>query len=208
MRLFIDGDLIGEALVDGAIPPVKGAGVSIGNSATGDGEQFPGAIDEVTIWRRDPRMMRREFLGRPFTPQAAACWQSLAEAVLAWRGLNEGRFLEIVGRSTNQRDRLLRAIYLLPEGDQAKLRAAQADFAKLWFAGSVKGPEMRRVLCDWVGLLRSFGVDPWSDPEGNILWKEIASLPIDGGGIAKCDKDFAAFAEMLAEVVATCGIGG
>ena len=51
MRLFIDDELVGEAIVEGGIPPVQGLGVSIGNDVDQDDLQFPGEIDEVRIWR-------------------------------------------------------------------------------------------------------------------------------------------------------------
>src|SRR5581483_5046058 len=42
MRLFVEDELVGEAIVEGGVPSVQGLGVSIGNHVDQDGLQFPG----------------------------------------------------------------------------------------------------------------------------------------------------------------------
>jgi Concanavalin A-like lectin/glucanases superfamily len=208
MRLFIEGELVGEAIVDGGIPPVDALGVSIGNAADVDGYRFPGEIDELRIWRHDPKGMKREFLGRPYTRKTARCWQRLFEAVNAWMESNPEQSRALTDQLTAVRDTFVRSLLLLPDGDQAKLRAAILAINKLWFEGEIDGPAMEMAFCDWIALLGSFGIEPVDDPSFDALKAALAKVDVDGSALLKCDPKIALFLERLRHAAKTCGKQG
>jgi hypothetical protein len=205
MRLFIEDELVGEAIVDGGIPPVQALGVSIGNAVDQDGYHFPGEIDEVRIWRHDPKGLKRELLGRPYTKKTARCWQRLFEGVAAWAKRNPEAYQELAGRAAAAQNSFLRPLYLLPDGDQAKLRVRLAAIDKLWFAGAIDGPAMAQALCDWIALLRSLGLDPVGDPDYQALLAAAAAVDVNGRDLLECDPKIAAFLELLRKAAENCG---
>jgi hypothetical protein len=205
MRLFIDGELVGEAIIEGGIPPVQGLGVSIGNDVAQDGLQFPGEIDEVRIWRLDPKAMKREFLGRPYTHKTARCWQKQFETILDWMKKNPEQLHSLAQQIGITENSFLRSLFLLPDSEQAKLRAVLVAFGDLWFEGKIAGPEMEKVLCHWIALLRALGIDPEGGAAGTALLAAIAELKIDPSDLLKCDPEVAAFLELQRKAVENCG---
>lgn len=204
MRLFIDDELVGEAVIQGGIPPVQQLGVSVGNAATQDDRAFPGEIDELKIWRLDPRWMKREFLGRPYTREAAECWLQGYEAVRDWMASNPERRRSLGLQVGEWQRSFIRALFLLPDAEQARARAILAAFGELWFAGRIDGPEMAQVLCDWVALVRTLGFDPVSSAASTALTGAVADLKIDPRSILDCDPKIAAFIELLRDAAANC----
>lgn len=205
MRLFLDDELVGEAIIEGSIPPVQNLGVSIGNDVNQDGLQFPGEIDEVRIWRLDPKAMKREFLGRPYTKKAARCWQRQFEEIFDWMRKHPEQSLSLEQQISIEQNSFIRSLFLLPESEQAKLRAVLVAFGDLWFAGKIAGPEMEKVLCDWIALLRALGLDPGDGPASKALSAALAELKIDTYDVLKCDPKIAAFLELLRKAVENCG---
>ena len=205
MRLFMDDELVGEAIVEGSIPPVQSLGVSIGNNVDSDNSQFPGEIDEVRIWRLDPKAMKREFLGRPYTHDEARCWQQHAEHLIDWMKKNPEQRSALARQIRAAQYSFIRALFLLPESDQAKLRAVLVAFGDLWFAGKIAGPEMEKVLCDWIALLRSRGLEPSSDPAHNNLTAALEALKIETHDVLTCDPKIAAFLDLFRSAVENCG---
>jgi hypothetical protein len=205
MRLLIEGELVGEAVIEGGVPPVQTLGVSIGNAVEVDSYQFPGEIDELRIWRHDPKALKRELLGRPHTPKMAGCWQRLFEKVADWTKHHPEQSRALTNQLDAARDAFVRALYLLPDSDQAKLRAALLAIKKLWFAGEIDGPAMESALCDWIALLRSFDIEPVDDPSYHALNAEFAKVGIDGHDLLKCDLKIALFLERMRKAAETCG---
>jgi hypothetical protein len=205
MRLFIEGELVGEAVTEGGIPPVQALGVSIGNAVEADSYQFPGEIDELRIWRHDPKGLKREFLGRPYTRKMARCWERLFEQVAEWTKRHPEQSRGLTNRLHTARDAFVRALYLLPDSEQAKLRAAMLAIKKLWSAGEIDGPAMEKALCDWVSLLQALGIDPIDDPVYDALNAEFAKIGIDGRDLLTCDPKIALFLERMRSAGATCG---
>ena len=52
-----------------------GAGLSIGNALRSGGLSCNGEIDEVKIWRLNPRRIEDEFYARPMDRETAECWR-------------------------------------------------------------------------------------------------------------------------------------
>ncbi len=205
MRLFVDDELVGEAVIEGGIPPVQNLGVSIGNDVDQDGVQFPGEIDTVRIWRLDPKAMKREFLGRPYTHETAQCWQRHFEGINDWTKNNPEQRKALAQQISAAQNSFIRSLFLLPESEQAKLRAVLVMFSDLWFAGKIAGPEMEKVLCEWIALLRALGVDPGNDPAHNVLSATLTELKTDTYDVLKCDPEIVVFLNLLRKAVENCG---
>jgi hypothetical protein len=207
MRLFLDDELVGEAIIEGSIPPVQSPGVSIGNGTNTNvgGLQFPGDIDEVRIWRLDPKAIKREFLGRPYTKETAECWQRHFEKIIHAVEENPEQLRALAEMIKNEQYSFLRSLFLLPDSDQAKLRAILYEYGELWFAGDIAGPEMEKVLCDWIATLRSLDIDPGGGPGQDALADALAQINIDSYGLLKCDPEIAGFLELMKSAVDKCG---
>ncbi len=206
MRLFIDGELVGETIVEGGIPPVQGLGVSIGNDVDRDGSQFPGEIDELRIWRLDPKAPKRAFLSRPYTRQTARCWRQYWESTIAWARRNQEQGKSLTQQIQGEQEAVVRSILLLPDSEQAKLGAVLTAFSALWRAGNISGPEMAKVLCDWFALLRGAGIEPGGDAATSAaLAAAFAGRQAEAKALLRCDRKMAVFADLLREAEATCG---
>jgi hypothetical protein len=72
MELYLDGTTV--ARVHRPLWPVNSANnVSIGNSHPLS-SSMEGLIDDVKVWRINPRRVDEEFLGRPVDGSVAKCW--------------------------------------------------------------------------------------------------------------------------------------
>lgn len=205
MGLFLNGVLVGEAVIEGNIPPVQSLGVSIGNDTDVGGLQFPGEIDELKIWRLDPKAMKREFLGRPYTKETAQCWQRYFEKIIHTVKENPEQHKALAQLIRAEQYSFLRSLYLLPDSDQAKLRAILFALGELWFAGNIDGPEMEKVLCDWIATLRMLGVDPYSSPAQEALDAALTTIKIDSHDLLKCDPKIAGFLKLMRNASDNCG---
>lgn len=206
MQLFLDGELVGDAKVDGAIRPVMSGGIAIGNDWSNDDKAFPGEIDEIKIWRLDPSTMRREFLGRPYTRKTARCWERLARRIRDWTAQYPEQARALSLQSGEIRRRKLQAFVDLPRDLQAKLRAINDDIIRLWVAGDLGTPDMAAALCAWVALLRDAGIDPENDPDMAALVSTVQSLNLaDPQDILKCDEQWRAFLDLWRQALDECG---
>jgi hypothetical protein len=204
MRLFMDDELVAETLVAEPIPAVQGLGVSIGNGIDEDDRQFPGEIDELRIWRLDPKNLKREFLSRPYTHKTARCWQRYFESAMQWAKRHPDQPEELVREIGTWRNGLSRALLLLPDDEQAKAQAILIAFTDLWSAGNIAGPEMEQVLCDWIALLTARGLDPGRGPGNDLLSHIRAALKKEIDTLLKCDPKFAAFLTLLHNAEENC----
>jgi hypothetical protein len=208
MRLYIEGKVVGQTIVEDSIPPVQGLGVSIGNDVNQDGFQFPGEIDELRIWRLDPKTPKRLLLNRPYTRRQANCWLHYWQSIRAWVTNNPEQNNSLVNQIRDAENTVMRSLLLLPDADQAKLRAAAAAFAALWHAGKIDGPEMAAALCDWIALLRGFGIEPSDDVAHAALVSSFGRHRKEADALFKCDPKTAAFLDLLRNAEATCGKAG
>ncbi|MCC7367760.1 MAG: hypothetical protein IT306_05025 [Chloroflexi bacterium] len=205
MRLFIDDVLVGDTVIQGGVPPVKSGGVSIGNDVYLDRYPFPGQLDDLTIWRLDPHQMKREFLRRPYNPRTAECWREFAERVAAWMKSHPEQVTAILRAYQEVSRPAIRTAYLLPDHEQARLRAILAEFGALWFAGRITGSEMRDVLQRLIAALRAAGIDPRGGTSGQRMIELAARSGFTGDDLLRCDRQIAAFLRHLKHAVETEG---
>jgi hypothetical protein len=195
MRLAIDGKIVGTKVVAGGVPSVKAGGVAIGN-AVGAGSPLHGDIDEISFWRLDPNEMRREFLCREYDAKAAQCWAAIFRAIHAWAAAHPSQAKSLFGLIEQRMNEFIRALYLLPEKDQADMRAVLRDYARQWCKGPIDGHKMEKVLHRWVSELHRLKLDK----VGTLDFGEISRL-LSGFDLeklnAKCDPMAIAFLELL-----------
>jgi hypothetical protein len=183
LRLFIDGRLVAQKLATGGVPSVQAGGVAIGN-VVGGGQALRGVIDEVMIWRLDPREMIREFLCRPMTPEIARCWEALAQVVSNWIKGHPAEAAALVGLANSSGASLVRNLNLLSEAEQAQVRGHLASVLELWCSGRIDGQQMGHALDAWMKELRRLGLhgpDHAAEAEALLadLDREAAALHCD-----------------------------
>lgn len=151
-----------DAAFDTSLRPGS-SGIVIGNRRQAD-QRLIGQIDEVKIWRLNPRRIDDSFNGRPMDGATADCWARL------WRELVDAlrRHPEcagMIGRAINDglRGIVREAVAQDPEMRE-KLVNAGREYARLWRAGKVGGPEMARLFAGLIALLRSARVPIETNP--------------------------------------------
>jgi hypothetical protein len=168
LHLFADGRevLVREAPVE--VPGVGPQGVEIGNRP-GANESIRGDIDEIKIWRRDPRVMWRDFARRPIDQKTADCWhdfmQRIDEMLRAHPDCEE-RLLSGVRRVLKRMTRTVGA-----HGPAARAHAGQfyQRYRVLWRKGQIDGAAMAKLITEWSAWNRSLGVDVSADAEVHAL---------------------------------------
>lgn len=164
MELYADDQVVARRT--GTYAPVKpadGYGVSIGNSLSG-GAFANGEIDDVKIWRLNPRRLNDDFFARPMDDETAECWKGfLAEIEAAFR------------RHPDCAQRLKAALMSALEGfirqaatkgpeTRQHLENSAREYHRLWRADAVDGPEMAKVFADLIAWLKLVGLDLSADP--------------------------------------------
>ena len=194
LTLFIDGALVAGKLVSGSVPSVQAGGVTIGNRP-GGGQPLLGDIDEISVWRQDPKAMRREFLSRPLTADQVRCWEANARAVAVWMAGHPDQAKALGSLASGQIHTLVRGLYLLSPAEQARMRRHLVDQVKPWIAGKITSRAMDRAWRGWLADLRRLGLEsPNSRSEVLALISDfdLKSLSLD------CDPAVTKFLHLIA----------
>jgi hypothetical protein len=194
MRLSVDGvPVTSPRGVLSGVPGVGPKGICIGNSVVDGDQPFPGDIDEVKVWRLDPRRYRNQFQDRPLDQATADCWARHVQSLRAALAEYPDCAKKVTAGISAAVDRWLRAIAAQGPETRQRFDDTRAEYAKLWRAGKIDGPEMRKLLRDWCAWLRLVGIDPDGDEQAQSLrqtecWKlvqkKLASVDCDPQVIA------------------------
>jgi Concanavalin A-like lectin/glucanases superfamily len=174
MELYADGQVIARR--NGAYGPVKApgnAGLSIGNALRSGGLACNGEIDEVKIWRFNPRRVDDEFYARPMDPETAECWRRFRREIEdAFRRHPEcaRQLTALIAETVTSLRR--QAMDQGPETQSRVLRAAK-EYNRLWREGEIDSPEMADVFIDLIGWLRIAG----ASPEDNAALTALTNSP-------------------------------
>jgi hypothetical protein len=201
LRLFIDDRLVAEKLVTGGVPPVQAGGVAIGN-LVGGGQALRGTVDEVLIWRLDPREMIREFLGRPMSSDVARCWEALAEAVRDWTRSHSAEAGALAGLALANGAQLVRRINVLSEPQQMEVSDHLAAILRLWWEGKIDGHAMSHALEAWLKTLRRLGLqdtDRGAEAQALLTDFDTTAATVD------CDPELLGFLKRMAHAQAVAG---
>ena len=144
--------------------PVKapgGAGLSIGNALRSGGSFCNGEIDEVKIWRLNPRRVEDEFYAGRWTgrqPNAGGGSGARSRRRSGATRTAQSRSAALARRAQSTVS-FAKPTLKGPETQSRLLRAAK-EYNRLWRGGKVDSPEMVDVFVDLIGWLRIAGIAP------------------------------------------------
>jgi hypothetical protein len=188
IELYADGQCVGRRT--GTYTPVTGvdgSGVSIGNASSG-GAFLNGEIDEVKIWRLNPRRLNEDFFARPMDSATAECWKRLIEEIEAafQRHPDCGQLFKTT--IANALEGLIRQAMAKGPETRQKLEDSARQYQRLWREGRVDSPEMATLFADLIGWLKLVGLDLSADP-GLVTLANSQCLSVILGEISRLDCD-------------------
>lgn len=205
IQLTMDGELVGQADVSNGVPPLQGR-VTVGNTQSGD-RPLLGRLDEVSVWRLDPKAMQREFLCRQINPEVAACLETFFLEVKQWAFDHTSAAVQLLNAIAEGERALVSGFLLLPTHEQARGRDLIRSFLQLWCSGEIGGEAMRNFVRHWLQFLDKQGLD-LNRSERIAILRRIFE---DAGStqpvlIPSCDPELTAFLSIVAsEVMALNG---
>ncbi len=202
MEMYVDEQLVARRSgLLASVPRAGPLGLCIGNEPEGNHACFLGGdIDEVKIWRLDPHIMDREFLGRPMGNGGADCWKrffhSLSKALLK----NPDCAHRVDALLKAMVDEVRRSIVAKgPETRDRYIKTCE-KYLELWKAGKIDGPEMKKLIATWSQWLELVGFS-FADAatvqallNTDCLTKILKDLPYDA---LDCDPKFKAFLKLV-----------
>jgi hypothetical protein len=199
MELFIDGQLIARrtGLLAG-VPGVGPLGVSIGNSPGNANHSLQGDIDEVKVWRLNPRIVDTAFFSRPVDTATAECWTRFLQSLAGALDRDPRCAQQILATLADLFDRVQRAIVAKGPETRERFNQTSQKYLQLWQAGELDGPEMAQLFADWCAWMRLVGLSFEDDPavkellRSDCLKKMLVELePLD------CDPQAAALVHLI-----------
>jgi hypothetical protein len=204
--LTVDGDVVARRQgLRAGIPGVGTAGVHIGNAPGTAGHCLEGDIDDVKAWRLDPDAMKRLFLSRPFDEATAACWEKLFRRIADTLARHPDCRRQLASDLPTMLDRLHRAIVQSSPHARERFARLRAEYARLWRAGQLGGPDMAAVFTELCGLLHREGLSLADDPAVVALTASPCMTIVrnaSAGVDLECDPDVVALA---GEIAKACG---
>jgi hypothetical protein len=205
MQFFVDGEAVTwPRSVLCAVPSVGTNGIRIGNALLGQ-EPFNGDVDEIQVWRLDPRSIQRAFLNRPFDKATADCWARYAQSMRAAFIKYPDCARKLIDGIDAALERWLRTVTAQGPETRQRFDDVRERYAQLWREGNLAGPEMRTLIADWCAWLKLVGIAPGGDDAFLALkqsecWKLIERELAD----IDCDPQAMALIGLLDE---ECGCG-
>lgn len=192
MELYADGQVVARR--SGVYGPVKapgGAGLSIGNTLRSGGLSCNGEIDELKIWRLNPRRIEDEFYARPMDRETAECWRRFRREIKEAFQRHPDCAKQLGSLVKSAVDSLIRQANAQGPETQSRVLRAAKEYNRLWRDGKVDSPEMADVFLDLIGWLRIAGVAP----EDNAALVALKSSPcwqliLDELTPFDCDRQF------------------
>ncbi len=162
-RLFLDGVLV--AATNGPLQPVAASdGVTIGNAPSG-GNPIHGLLDEVKVWRANPRRVFDDFFDRPMDPETAACWDDYLRRLRRWMDTNPDCADRLQTELTAAANSVVRDA--LNHGSQLRQHITESAkrYRRHWRAGELDSPSMARLLGELGSALQAAGIAPDVNPD-------------------------------------------
>jgi hypothetical protein len=200
MELYADGQVLARrrGLLAG-VPGVGATGVSIGNAVVPDMQHvLDGDIDEIKVWRLNPRATWRDFVQRPIDQDQADCWAQFASSLAVARAKHPDCAKELTQALRTAIERILRAIAAKGVKEREHFAKLHDRYLKLWRAGDIDGPRMRKLIAEWIAWLRSLGIALETDAELRaIAHSHCFKLMLDACAGIDCDEDFAGLVRIV-----------
>ena len=151
---------------------------------------------------RDPATGLRQFLGRPADQATIECWERFSATLEAALEKYPDCAIKLDVDFTAILDRLTRAI--LGKGPETRQRFLdmQREFERLWRAGRIDGPEMKKLFADWIAWLHLVGISIETDP-GLLAFQNSTCLKLLLGEIGQfdCDPKYTALSHLIAKAL-------
>lgn len=116
---------------------------------------YQSRIDDVKVWRRNPRALSQDFLARPMDPETAQCWARWGRRLHEWLRDNPRCADELAA----QLSPLYQVVHEI--GEDAELRTQFREISEIyrreWTAGTLASAEMIRAGAEAGRLLERAG---------------------------------------------------
>jgi hypothetical protein len=193
MQFFVDGVAVTwPRSVQCAVWDVGASGIRIGNALVGQ-EPLNGDIDEIQVWRLDPKAIQRAFLNRPIDRATADCWARYAQSMRAAFIKYPDCARKLTDGIDAAFERWLRAVTAQGPETRQRFEDVRERYARLWREGKLAGPEMRALIADWCAWLKLVGISPEGDDAflrlkqsecWNVILNELAGIDCDPQAMA------------------------
>jgi hypothetical protein len=203
--ITIDGAVVAEARQSKAVSVFTN--LRIGQSRWSDDEPLNGRIDDLKIWRIDPKRINREFLNRPIDSATSDClkrWlDDLRDALED--DVECGQLLPQLALAAVNR-MITDSVEHSPEARQ-RIEQAVREYQRLWAANDL-GDELVQVIVELSDWLAQEGIPVTGSPEFQALMDSPCIRAI-GGNLPPldCDPQFKSFLTQLAVALASSRIG-
>jgi hypothetical protein len=164
MELYANGRVVARrGGVYGPVNPPGPAGLVIGSAQSQD-YFMNGEIDEVKIWRLNPRRFDDDFYRRPMDDKTADCWKHFCQEIDAAFKRHPDCAKQIAGGLNEVIERLTRQALTKGPETAAHLLNSAHEYRRLWRTGDVAGTAMVKVITDLIAWLRLVRLSPEADP--------------------------------------------
>jgi hypothetical protein len=201
MELYADGQVVARRT--GVYAPVNapgGTGLSIGNALHSGGLSCNGEIDEVKIWRLNPRRFDDEFYSRPMASETADCWKRLRREMDDAFRRHPDCAKQIGSAVKSTIEGLMRKAVAKGPGTQKRLEDFAQDYNRIWRTGAIDSPEMVTLFVDLIAWLRITGIEPdLSQAFGPLRDSECLKIILAELTPPDCDPQMAALLREVAD---------
>jgi hypothetical protein len=199
IELHADGAVVSRISgAYGEVNPPGGAGVSIGNTLSGGSAFLNGEIDDVKIWRLNPRRFHQAFYARPMDAETAECWQRFQ------REIDESfrRHPECVAQIGAALKQAIAnfARHSVAEGPamQERLLQSAKNYNRLWVNGEIENEEMVQNFVDLLKSWEASGIDLQdSDMYAGLARSPCLRLILSEITVPDCDRQVKALLEAV-----------
>lgn len=157
--------------------------IGIGNSMTDLGQQWRGAIDDVKIWRLDPKWVDKTFTHRPVDPRVRDCWDKWSDGL----GKALGADIECAERVATLIQAAVNSLIrrAARSASRGRWESAVTDYRQRWEGGDLAGvgDALNSVIAE-IGTDLQLTTDPaiaalLNDPCVQRLIGQVPSLDCD-----------------------------
>jgi len=157
--------------------------IGIGNSMSDLGQNWHGAIDDVKIWRLDPKWVDGTFTNRPVDPRVRDCWDKWSDGLGKALGADIECALRVGTLIQAAVNSLIRKTYR--SANRGRWEAAVTDYRMRWEGGDLSGvaDALNSVIAE-IGTDLQLTTDPaimalLNDPCVQRLIGNVPSLDCD-----------------------------
>jgi hypothetical protein len=146
------------------VGPVGPKGILIGNRIGHPDQHLNGDIKSLKVWRRDPREVPHDFLGRPIDRGTAACWTEFLRKVNDALRANPTCAEWLFGVITRLQGPFIQALAQKDPAKIAEFDQMCRQYRELWLGGQVGSAQMRALLVQLRDWLKAEGLLSFDDP--------------------------------------------